>query len=432
MGVTDVQVIGVGKDEYSSSLDGMIDGNVLPWVEDLEEQSYPVWDDYDAVQRSTYFLNREGELLYQFNITTLDPNRPEDYNYFINLILDYRSNNGPNVLRVSEDYLTIQGAIEEANENDLILVDPGVYMEQINFLDKNISLVALPYSGFDEGINGSVIIDGGGQGTAVTINGGQNQSSVLLGFEIQNGQTFNYGGGVLIDGASPTIDRNIIHNNQAGLCGGGGGGIAILNGSYPHIFGNRIFNNSTMGECDCVCYFGGGIYVDSLSWPIIGGSVTIGNILYDNQADRGHQLYRMSSHDTTVWNPIYAHHNYFSSCPPGSIDVTPLNGWDLEFCHDIEFVSNDEIIPENNFVLYPNYPNPFNPVTNIEFDVATPSDIRIMIFDIKGRIMVQKKMFFTIGNHSIEWDASMLPSGIYIIKVDSDGQYKTQKAILVK
>ena len=41
-------------------------------------------------------------------------------------------------------------------------------------------------------------------------------------------------------------------------------------------------------------------------------------------------------------------------------------------------------------------------------------------------------MFFTIGKHSIEWDARMLPSGIYIIKVDSDGQYKTQKAILVK
>ena len=98
MGVTDVQVIGVGKDEYSSSLDGMIDGNVLPWVEDLEEQSYPVWDDYDAVQRSTYFLNREGELLYQFNITTLDPNRPEDYNYFINLILDFRANSGSEVI----------------------------------------------------------------------------------------------------------------------------------------------------------------------------------------------------------------------------------------------------------------------------------------------------------------------------------------------
>ena len=80
-------MIGVGKDEYNSSLDGMIDQNILPWVEDREEEGYPVWEDYEAVQRSTYFLNRQGDLIYQFNITTLNPEDPEDYSYLINLIL---------------------------------------------------------------------------------------------------------------------------------------------------------------------------------------------------------------------------------------------------------------------------------------------------------------------------------------------------------
>ena len=47
-----------------------------------------------------------------------------------------------------------------------------------------------------------------------------------LGFQIQNGNSHNYGG-ILIENSSPTIDRNIIINNSAGNCGGGGGGIAI-------------------------------------------------------------------------------------------------------------------------------------------------------------------------------------------------------------
>ena len=432
MGINDVQIFGVGKDEYNGSLDGMIDQNILPWVEDIEAQGYPVWVDYTAVQRSTYFLNRQGELLYQFNITTLDPNNPDDYNYLINLILDYRANSGPDVIRVSDDYLTIQSAIEEANENDIILVEPGLYNEHINFLEKNISLVALPYSGYDENIIGSVIIDGEGQGTVVTINGGQDQSSILLGFDIQNGKSDDYGGGILIDAASPTIDRNIIHNNQTGECGGGGGGIAIVNGSYPHIFGNSIFDNSVFGDCDCICYFGGGIYVDSLSWPIIGGSVTLGNTIYDNEADAGNQLYRMPINDTTTWTPIYAHHNYFELCPPESVDVFPLNGWDLDFCHDIGFADNNDIIPNNNFFLYPNYPNPFNPITNIGFSISYSNNVHIMIYDIVGRIIMEKRMFLTSGKHLIEWNARGLSSGIYFVKVESGGIFKTQKAVLVK
>ena len=243
MGINDVKMIGVGKDEYNSSLSGMIDQNILPWVEDIEGQGYPVWEDYNAVQRSTYFLDRQGELIYQFNITTLDPDSENDYSYFINLILDYRSDNGPGVLRVTEDYTLIQDAIDNANDGDLILVEPGIYNEQINFLDKNISLVALPYSGYDDNVVGSVILDGGEQGPVVTINNGQDQSSILLGFQIQNGNNQNYGGGILIENSSPTIDRNTITNNTAGYCGGGGGGIAILGSSYPHILGNQIYNN---------------------------------------------------------------------------------------------------------------------------------------------------------------------------------------------
>ena len=150
MGVEDVSIIGVGKDTYNSDLPGMIDGRILPWVEDVEEDGYPVWTDYGAVQRSTYFLDRDGALLYQFNITTLDPNDPEDYYYLINLILDYRANDGPNILRVNQGNPSIQANIDMAYDGDIILVDPGLYQGQIDFLDKNITLATLIYSGYGE------------------------------------------------------------------------------------------------------------------------------------------------------------------------------------------------------------------------------------------------------------------------------------------
>ena len=91
MGVDDVGIIGVGKDAYNEHLPGMVNGRILSWVEDVQADGYPVWTDYGAVQRRIYFLNREGELIYQFNITTLDPTEPEDYEYLINMILDFRS-----------------------------------------------------------------------------------------------------------------------------------------------------------------------------------------------------------------------------------------------------------------------------------------------------------------------------------------------------
>ena len=431
MGVNDVGIIGVGKDAYNSDLAGMINGRILPWVEDVEADGYPVWTDYGAVQRSTYFLDRQGNLIYQFNITTLDPDDPDDYQYLINLILDYRAYNGPSIIRVTEDFLSIQSAIESASDGDIILVDPGTYLGQINFLDKNITLASLIYSGYNQNDLEKTILDGDGQGPIVTFNDGQDQSAILLGFIIENGSASQSGGGILIEDASPTIDRNIIHNNHAGSCGGTGGGIAVQGESYPHIFGNVIHDNIVSGECDCICYYGGGVYVDTTSWPVVGGSVTLGNTFYNNSADYGTELFRDHDEDTTNWTPIYAHHNTFEDCPPDSHDVYPINGWDLENCHTLDIEHDDQPLVEN-FYLYPNFPNPFNPLTNIRFTLETSNTVLLNIYDLKGRLVKENRLKMNSGTHMIQWDASQFPSGIYLIKLQSGVNTQIQKAILVK
>ena len=84
-------MIGVGKDQYNADLPGMIQGRVLPWVEDSNNNGYPVWTSWGAVPRSTYFLNRDGSLDTTFSLTSYDPNNPDDYNQFKNLILELRN-----------------------------------------------------------------------------------------------------------------------------------------------------------------------------------------------------------------------------------------------------------------------------------------------------------------------------------------------------
>ena len=453
MGIDDVGIIGVGKDTYNSELDGMINGRVLPWVEDVQADGFPVWTDYSAAQRSTYFLNREGELIYQFNITTLDPTEPEDYEYLINLILDYRSANGPNVFRIPEDTTSIQGGIEWTENGDIVLVSPGIYQEQIDFLDKNITVASLLYSGFDQNMVSETIIDGEHQGTVVTINGGQNHSAVLLGLTIENGYGSQTGGGILIENSSPIIDRNIIRNNNAGDCGGEGAGLAIWGESQPFIIGNEFYENVVSGVCDCICYFGGGIYVDSTAFPIIGSSETLGNTFFENYSDYGFDLFRSPPIDTIDWTPILAHHNIFENCPPDYVDhVFPQNGWDLENCHTLLSVDEDQYVSTNSFYLFPNYPNPFNPTTTISFDLvdtqhsSTPGlhfinddetinthTVSLRVLDIAGRLvetLIDRKLFS--GIHEIQWNAFNHPSGIYFIQLRFGEFTQTQKAILVK
>jgi len=433
MGVQDVTIIGVGKDEYNSSLDGMIDGRILPWVEDSSSVDYPVWDDYGAVQRSAYFLNREGDLIHQFNLTSLTPSDPEDYEYLMDLILDYRAENGPNIIRVPEDTTTIQGGIDLAQDGDIVLVSDGLFQENITYHDKNLTVATLLFTGTDQHLQDMTIIDGTQNGSVVTINGGQNETSILLGFVIQNGWATVAGGGIYIEDANPTIDRNIILNNHAGECGGSGAGIAVLNESSPLIIGNQIHGNEVSGYCDCICYFGGGIYVDSTSFPAVGGSITHGNIFGSNSADHGYDLYRTMVGDSASWTPIMAHYNSFENCPPVEDNVFPSNGWDVENCQPILGADDEQKTIPYTTQLFPNYPNPFNSTTTIEFFIDSPKEINLNIIDIKGRIVDSKKLKLShAGHYKTMWDASGKASGVYFIRLHTVESVQTQKVLFVQ
>ncbi len=247
-------------------------------------------------------------------------------------------------IRVPEHVATIQGGLNTANAGDTVLVSPGHYYENIVFPGHDVLLASRHLLTGDARDIRETVIDGGNKaqleaGSVVQITRSETSASILHGFTITGGTGTNrvtpneagrFGGGILISGASPVIRHNYIIGNSTGFtCNSHGGGIAVMVGAKPLIVNNIITNNIADGPCDCVCYFGGGIWIDAASQPIIGGSLPQANQIYGNRAIMGSQIYRYGS-----GSPVNAQYNVFTSCPPASWDVYPAGEFDTNHCQD--------------------------------------------------------------------------------------------------
>jgi len=160
-------------------------------------------------------------------------------------------------------YDTIQAAINAALDGQTIMVCPWVYLENLVFDNKDITVRST--NPLDPAIVDDTIIDGGGSGSVVQFLNAD--TSTMEGFTIQNGNAggnINCGGGIYVKDSSPTIIVNTITGNKAYY----GGGIYILNSS-PIITDNTITNNEAV--------FGGGISVESNSSPTIRDNIITSN-----------------------------------------------------------------------------------------------------------------------------------------------------------
>jgi len=83
--------------------------------------------------------------------------------------------------------------------------------------------------------------------------------------------------------------------------------------------------------------------------------------------------------------------------------------------------------------LYQNYPNPFNPSTKIKFQIPENSFVTLKVYDVLGNevatLVNQEK---PIGSCNVEFDASSLPSGIYLYQLQAGNYFETKKMILLK
>ena len=166
------------------------------------------------------------------------------------------------VINVPSDFPTIQGAIDFAQPGDSIIVQPGVYVENIDLYKEGLMIVG-------NGDSDEVIIDGSQTSFTFYCSGDNN---IIKGFTIINGS--GPAGGIYT-GSNSEFDDLIIKNNHANQYGGGlrcsgsakfrnvviednyGGGIYLELGAYPLLENVIIRNNSAN--------FGGGIRVDATS-----------------------------------------------------------------------------------------------------------------------------------------------------------------------
>lgn len=199
-------------------------------------------------------------------------------------------------LHIPSEYSTIQEAILAAEPGDQLLVAPGTYTENLDFLGKDIIL---------ESSDGPevTVIDGSdpaipGQGSVVLFQNNESADAVLRGFTLTGGagtligenrnggaiccilashliegniiisNTALYGGGICCHGAgtAPTIRNNRIGHNQTQ----GGGGVYCAASTFPTIERNRVFSNYAS-----IC--GGGLYSSKDAMPVVRWNTVYGN-----------------------------------------------------------------------------------------------------------------------------------------------------------
>jgi hypothetical protein len=196
-------------------------------------------------------------------------------------------------INVPKDESTIQAGINAAKNGDTVLVAPGTYTENIDFMGKAITVMS-------SGGAASTIIDGDSQAPVVTFGSGERRDSILNGFTIENGA------GIAIGGSAPTILNNIVTNNLCwainvdfgspliqgnvltktqnpnGSCLLGGSGLMLRRnsevGGYDHsvVLSNIIEQNSQAGDSA-----GGGIEIYAAEDAVIEGNIIRNNATTD-------------------------------------------------------------------------------------------------------------------------------------------------------
>ncbi|MGA1864103.1 MAG: right-handed parallel beta-helix repeat-containing protein [bacterium] len=225
-------------------------------------------------------------------------------------------------------YNSIQEAIDDAGDGEMILVHDGTYSERINFKGKRITV-------YSENGSAATIIDGGSGGSVVTFNNNEGKYSVLDGFTIRNGSASN-GGGIYCYSSSPTISNCIIEDNSVSSNGGGIYGYlsslqvanSIIKNNFANLNGGGIYLiSSSPGINHCILKSnlgkskGGGLYIESSSpritktaftgnWSVYGGGIydktssysLTNSLLGGNFSRRGGGIYSESSSVVTIFN----------------------------------------------------------------------------------------------------------------------------------
>ncbi|UCC78824.1 MAG: right-handed parallel beta-helix repeat-containing protein [Candidatus Zixiibacteriota bacterium] len=193
------------------------------------------------------------------------------------------------VIIIPDDYRTIQAGIDASQSGDTILVERGVYHENLVIQGHSLILASRFFVTGDTLDIQNTIIDGDSFDTVIKIGNWYDPGSMICGFTITHGAGYYQGGGVYIENSS-MVRNNIIKNNSSSRGGGihsvgnaiiadniirnnhatvAGGGIITYGGSF--IVERNIISDNVSDT------YGGGIHIEDSQYAIIRDNVITGN-----------------------------------------------------------------------------------------------------------------------------------------------------------
>jgi len=130
-----------------------------------------------------------------------------------------------------------------------------------------------------------------------------------------------------------------------------------------------------------------------------------------------------------LWN-----NRIYSTWEDNRVDGAVFDIWANVLDWNVVGISNNEQYQAlSTFVLHPNYPNPFNPFTTIEFTLPNSEIVTIDVYNIGGQkiqTLLRKKM--PAGKHKVEFNGQNFPSGVYLYRIEAGEWTDVKKMILLK
>ena len=129
---------------------------------------------------------------------------------------------------------------------------------------------------------------------------------------------------------------------------------------------------------------------------------------------------------------------YVAGQTPGVFEVTASDGsgfisGSVEVAIIGAVRTEDESAIPTSYDLAQNYPNPFNPSTIIEFDLPEMQRTRLAVYDLHGRVVrLLVDQSLPAARHSVLFDGGGLPSGVYLVRLETASYSKTRRMLLVK
>ena len=119
---------------------------------------------------------------------------------------------------------------------------------------------------------------------------------------------------------------------------------------------------------------------------------------------------------------------------PETDNLFSYNG-DFEITEVIVANSQNEVATSlpTTYFLSAAYPNPFNPVTTMDFTIPEAGNISVQVYNLTGQVIATLANGYMDANtYTLIWDATDVASGMYFVKAQADGFSTTKKLMLIK